>query len=164
MMRKLGLLMLSWTLWKRFWTCCCVERCPQMRYLLCPLTEICTRKRQRQRVHQRRERESALEPTHLARNRDLGHVLEPDRCPALVRVVEHDRDGRAGDAGLAALVDQVEEVGGADLQARRASAKAPRLELVWRKEERTVVRLVMPRTKQIESRMLDLPEPFLRGG
>lgn len=52
----------------------------------------------------------------MASDRDLRHVLEPDRRLRLVRVVEDDGDGSAGDAGLTTLVDQVEEVGGADLR------------------------------------------------
>jgi hypothetical protein len=154
MMRKFGLLMLSWTLWKRFWTACWVDRCPQMRYLLWPLTEICDARGQRSKAIKTMRRE-----TDLASDRDLGHLLETDGRLRRVRVVEDDGDRSAGHAGLTTLVDQVEQVGGADLRKEhRQLATAEHAALI-----RTVVKLVIPRTKQIASRMLDLPEPFLRG-
>lgn len=46
----------------------------------------------------------------LARDGELGHVLKGHRGLGAVRVVEDDRDTGLGDAGLAALVDQVLEV------------------------------------------------------
>ena len=36
MMRKCGLLTLSWTEWKRFWTRCSCAECPLIMYLLRP--------------------------------------------------------------------------------------------------------------------------------
>lgn len=118
-----------------------------------PLTEICSC------IFVNSDPSStARRASHLASHRNLGHVFEADGRATLVRVVKYDGDARARYAGLAALVNQVEQVRGADLSEGGKSASATRPTAGGR----TVVRLVIPRTKQIESRMLDLPEPFLR--
>lgn len=50
---------------------------------------------------------------NLARDGDLGRVLVAERGAGAVGVVEDDGDGGLGDAGLALLVDELLERGGA---------------------------------------------------
>lgn len=52
---------------------------------------------------------------NLARDSDLGRVLIAERGAGAVGVVEDDGDGSLGDPGLALLVDELLERGGAHL-------------------------------------------------
>lgn len=58
-----------------------------------------------------------VSPTNynLARDSDFGRVLVAERGTGAVGVVEDDGDGGLGDAGLALLVDELLERGGAHL-------------------------------------------------
>lgn len=93
---------------------------------------------------------------NLAGDTNRGILLETDRRLLGISVVENDRDTGFGDASLAALVDQIlrrrcqrDVIGGVAIW-----------RLTWRFCARTVDMLVMPRTKQIESRMFDFPLPL----
>jgi hypothetical protein len=59
--------------------------------------------------------ENAARMCNLARDGDLGRVLVAERGAGAVGVVEDDGDGCLGDSGLALLVDELLERGGAHL-------------------------------------------------
>lgn len=88
---------------------------------------------------------------------DGGVFLEADGRLLLVPVVEDDRDTSFRDSGLAALIDEI-------LWSRWTSAWKTRVgqgsSRTCKFCARTVDMFVMPKTKHMESRMLDLPLPF----
>ncbi len=110
--------------------------------------------------------------SHLAGDRDLGVLLVAERAVLLVLVVEDKRHARLLHTRLALLVHKLLQVRGADLCARAPrSRQEPELspgqtrggrECLREQQAaaRTWVRLEMPSTKQIESKIFDLPEPL----
>src|SRR5262249_2580269 len=95
----------------------------------------------------------------LASHTDGRIFLESDRRLLLIAIVEDYGDAGLRHTGLSTLVDEV-------LRARVSAKSALRcpsreaLRLTCRFCARTVDMLVMPRTKQMASRMLDFPLPF----
>lgn len=98
---------------------------------------------------------------NLPGDADGGILLKPDGRPVLVSVVKDDRDTCLRDSSLTALVDQI--------LGRRTGQKgwvyamfAARrgLNRTCKFCARTVVMLVMPKTKQMASKMLDFPLPL----
>ena len=95
--------------------------------------------------------------THLAGYGYLSMFLEANWTFRAIRVVKYDGDAGFGDPGLATLVYQVLLICGAHL-----GRKTRYLKCLFGGigREGTWAIFVMPRTKQIASRMLDLPEPL----
>ena len=81
--------------------------------------------------------------------------LKADGAFRFVAVIEHDGNARFGDTRLAALVDEI-------LQNCQRSRIAYFLlsTLTCKFCARTTLKLLIPSTKHIESRMFDFPEPF----
>ena len=104
------------------------------------------------------------EKAYLSRNADFIQLLESDGSFGFICIIENDSNGSSRHACLSPLVDQIQQILRSNLEARFVLILVKLTELVDLKARwigLTVVRLVIPRTKQIASRMFDFPEPFL---
>ena len=112
------------------------------------------------------------QPACLTRDSDLAKLLVTVRSQFWVAVVKDKGDTRLGDACLALLVDEFVQACSAHLTSLDRNVSLRQQWGAWQTDRRGQAhagrwhaqhacdRLEMPRTKQIESRILDLPEPF----
>ena len=129
---------------------CWVDLCPLQRYLETFGRAIC---RSQVKVLQDSVCETVV---HLTRHSYLLIICVSFGTLGLVRVVKHDGDAGFGDTSLPTFVYQVLLIRSAHLIQKEVQCYVK----ITLDTRHTVCMLVIPKTKQIASRMLDLPEPL----
>jgi hypothetical protein len=144
------LFMFNWTLWNNVCIVCCCDLCPLSRYFDTFGNAIYINKLA---LHL----ENTNITTNLARHRNLFTVFQSYRTLVPFRVIKNNSHTGFRDTSLTPLIDQVLLVLCSHLHQTTRFFNTNSTTLC---SARTWDIFVIPRTKQIASRMLDLPEPF----